>query len=628
MATRTLALLVPVLLLAAAIPACSKEPLAETDVSELTDEDLARKALIAMGAKLPGTTEKWEGSCGKCHSANNQTTFTKWSTQYEDAMKILTDETKSEDARVRSMLRDPARVESGFDPARVGILTAGASLGLAPYVTKEKHPNTYAQNELLSDQAPKGLFAGKSELFKQFKAQMLMPVEGEYDRMSPYEFETTLAWMKKGMPQLKELVPDVGRPTSCTDDFSKLKEHASAMRTKSWEAVNREAQLPMFACSPGADALTCFTQQTTSKQDLFPSSNATLFGKTWAASGDTIRIAQDLGKQNTFYWSRTSADGRFFASGGSGGTSFIVDLQANIVAPGTTRVIHAKANYDPDFFAGNQSFMFQGTNKGGVVCPQSLLTNPKTTEITFDEPGCNKLDQIALYQTVAQARGDNALSDIFVINNKFASDNPSLTGGARDLMLSAGPDAAVRIAVGVSQGTEAGYKVVEVGEVPLPFQGDTMASRSLELLGSRVAGEGKTLGYAISKVTSVKTAQGYTFSIAPQGRICMPGNKANFSFDERFIVTHHYLTREDFASDEEFAPYKAKGASDLYLADFVTGKKTRITRMAPGQFALFPHFRSDGWIMFEVRDASQDNVKVYVSASNSALRAAKAAPTP
>jgi len=45
----------------------------------------------------------------------------------------------------------------------------------------------------------------------------------------------------------------------------------------------------------------------------------------------------------------------------------------------------------------------------------------------------------------------------------------------------------------------------------------------------------------------------------------------------------------------------------------------RITHMAPGQFALFPHFRSDGWIMFEVRDANTK--QVYVVASDAAIRA-------
>jgi hypothetical protein len=613
-------------LLASALPACIADPDEDLVAAEdLTDADLATKALVAMGAKLPGTPAGHTGNCGSCHATNNRTTFMKWKERYDATMLVLADERKSKDERVRYMLRDPQRPEGGFDPAKVGILTAGANLGLAPAVNRSKHPLAYAQNELLSDVGPRGLFVGKPELLKRFRSDMLMPVEGNFDRMSAFEFEATLTWMKKGMPQLRELIADEGRPTTCTDDFAKLKSHASAIKRRSWGALNQERQLAMFACPPAAEPSKCFMQQSQGK-DIFPLAVTQAFGKTWAPAGTNVRILQDLGAQNTFYWSRTSADGRFFASGGSGGTSFIVDLQARMADPLAMRIISAKANYDPDFFPDNGSFMFQGTHRGGVVCPQSVLTKPGVNLITFDEPGCNKLDNVALYQTVAQARGDNTLSDLFIINNKFASDNPALTSSTRDLFLSAGPDAMVRVAVAYSQGSEAGYLVKEVGEMPLPFHGDTMASRSLELLGSRIAGETKALGYALTRVKAEKGPAGYRFALEPAGRICMEGNKANFSFDERFLVTHHYLTREDFASDLEFAPFKDKGAADLYLADFVTGKKMRITRMSTGQFALFPHFRSDGWLMFEVRDAVQK--KVFVVASDAAVQAVKNVPTP
>ena len=42
----------------------------------------------------------------------------------------------------------------------------------------------------------------------------------------------------------------------------------------------------------------------------------------------------------------------------------------------------------------------------------------------------------------------------------------------------------------------------------------------------------------------------------------------------------------------------------MYLIDLATGTRTRITNMGPGQYALFPHFRSDGWIYFIVRSPS------------------------
>ena len=45
----------------------------------------------------------------------------------------------------------------------------------------------------------------------------------------------------------------------------------------------------------------------------------------------------------------------------------------------------------------------------------------------------------------------------------------------------------------------------------------------------------------------------------------------------------------------------------------------RITNVAPGQYALYPHFRSDGWIYANVRD---DNVgHEYIVASDAALLA-------
>jgi hypothetical protein len=58
------------------------------------------------------------------------------------------------------------------------------------------------------------------------------------------------------------------------------------------------------------------------------------------------------------------------------------------------------------------------------------------------------------------------------------------------------------------------------------------------------------------------------------------------------------------ASDPGFSAYLSQGAANVYLIDLVTGVRTRITNVAPGQYALFPHFRSDGWIYFIVRQPS------------------------
>jgi hypothetical protein len=343
-----------------------------------------------------------------------------------------------------------------------------------------------------------------------------------------------------------------------------------------------------------------------------------------------VRVLREL-PYTTFYWMRNSSDGRFVANGGGprtdGARAVIADLGAALDPAGPrSRDILAQASYDPDFSPRDDWFMFQGTSRSGALCSMSLLRNPATTKITFQEPECSKLDSVGLYQTVGQVVGDNEVGDSFVVNSKFASDNPGLTARDHDLPMTAGPDAAVKIAVAIPLGNDAdeGYQVRQTVELKTPFKGDTMMARTGHLIGSRVAGESGPLGYAIDKVSYTRTDTGYKFSLRQIGRICMPGNKANFSFDERFLATHHYLTRADFESDEAFAVYAGKGAADIYVADFVTGEKTRVTNMAPGQFALFPHFRSDGWLYFLVRDGNTR--KEYVAAIDYAIRAERATP--
>ena len=60
-----------------------------------------------------------------------------------------------------------------------------------------------------------------------------------------------------------------------------------------------------------------------------------------------------------------------------------------------------------------------------------------------------------------------------------------------------------------------------------------------------------------------------------------------------------------------------KGTSNIYLVNLATGAKTRVTNMKPGQYAIFPHWRSDGWFYFLVRDKNTN--KEYAVASDAAL---------
>ena len=595
---------------------------AESSEDAISEKELATKALQIMGAKVEGAQQQ----CNRCHDIN-QATLKKWQDDEKKTVEFLSDESKSQDERINYMRRDPTDATSTFAPAKLGFLSAGTHFGGSATLDKTKTPTAYKRGEML-----KKLFKGKDAVYKQFREQTLMPIEAEYDRLTASEFDTISSWMEKGLPKMGDLLREEPRPTSCTDDFAGLRAHASEMKTKGWEAKNKEDGVLMFACPAGGNGLECFTQQSGGK-DIFPIADSKEYGKGWAQDGSKVRVLRELGYR-TFFWTRTSADGRFVANGQSAGGedgAIIADLAASLDAAGPkSRDIGATARYDPDFWPDNKGFMFQGTPNGGVFCAQSLLTNPATTKVSFSEAQCSKLDTVGLYQTVGQKIGDNSIADHFVVNGKFASDNPGQTASDHDLSTTFGPDAKAIVRVMFAKGNDAedGYEVKQSIELDTPFLGDIMMGRSGTILTGRVAGENGQLGYASKQLTATFSGSEYRMSLKPVGSICMKGNKANWSFDERFLTTHHYVTREDFSSDSEWNKYKDKGAADIWVADVVTGKKQRVARMRPGQFALFPHFRSDGWLYFIVRDASATEKKEYIVASDWAIRQREATPTP
>lgn len=589
----------------------------EVDVANLTDQELAKNALTTIGNKTLVPAGE-EGACAHCHDASSAPNLIHWRDAYLETIKYW-DANHTQDERINFLRKDPSNPNSPFAPSKAGIMASGAHLGTSAQVRKDKHPLAYAQGQRLAE-----IFKGKDELYRQFRSDMLMPIESPYPRMTPTEYETVLTWVSKGLPKMDQYISSGGQPTSCSDDFAGLKAHASAVKSANWQAQNRDANMPMFGCA-GPDAIECFKQQANGA-DIFPNSETTTYGKGWALDGSTTRVLRAL-DYTTYYWMRTSADGRFVANGGGPqGKAVIADLQAGLT--GGKRDINAEARYDPDFFPDNKTFMFQGTSVGGAICAQNMLLDNAVTNVSFRESKCNTVgSEVRLYQTIGQRLGDNEISDHFVVNSTFDSDNHS--GGEReDRNVSASADASVQIHVMVARGNDAsaGYQRKQTVTIKTPYRGDTMMARTGDLIGSRISGpNGIQLGYSMDKLTWTTDANGYKFNLANSGKICMAGNKANISFDERFLTTHHYTAKNEYPS----ASYNGKGSSDIYLADFVTGKKTKITKMGPAQFALFPHFRSDGWLYFIVRDASvPGKVKEYVVASDAAIRAVKAVPTP
>jgi hypothetical protein len=612
----------------AAIAACSS-PSDDGNVSvqDLSDSDLAKEALKIMGAPQVPRPPGDQSSCSftGCHSINT-VTLKGWQDQFRAAQEVL-DSNRSNEEKINYFRQNPSDPRTGFTPERIGILTAGAHFVPGVHVREATHPETFKQAKKIAD-----IFAGQDELYAEFRKEMLMPVLPEYPRLTATQYEAVLTWFKKGLPHMNDIIQE-NRPTACMDDFARLKERTIRVKNETWATKNFSNRVPMFACPPPnpeapESATACFTQQRDGK-DIFPKAVDEGFSRTWPLDGSNIRIMREFTAPNSF-WVRTSADGRFIATGGgrTGGAQ-AMDLQATL--DGQSRDIGLQASYDPDFWPDNKAFMFQGGTK---FCAQSLLEKAATRLVTFSEPECSNLSSASgLYQTVGQVVGDNSISDRFILYSIWAGDSGQYSASARDTEPRGGDDSAINIFTAVARGNdvEEGYQVTGgASTVKTPYRGDTMMARSGKLIGSRWAygqdtnGKRPT-GYALETLERRREGSGYKFDLETVGNVCIKGNKANISFDERFLATHHYNEPEDFGQTDD-PEYRNKGSADVTVVDFVTGKKQVVTKMAPGQFALYAHFRSDGWLYFLVVD--HNTQKYYAVASDWAIRQAEAAPTP
>ena len=115
----------------------------------------------------------------------------------------------------------------------------------------------------------------------------------------------------------------------------------------------------------------------------------------------------------------------------------------------------------------------------------------------------------------------------------------------------------------------------------------------------------------IRRVVAKRDGTNYNIDISKEmARICISGAKANISFDERFMITHKYENE----------------TANIYLVDLLTGSTMRVTNMPPGVKALFPHFRSDNWFYFLVKDTTSETTTEYMVASDLAVMLGASAP--
>ncbi len=554
----------------------------------LPDDELALQALQLLGA---GVTGAQPNSCNGCHGLTRQH-LRNWRVLSDTAMtSCLTDLQVSSQANALRMIdcvrAMPAIPTSDFDTKKLGIFATAAKLPWFAYTFWIAYGD-----------------AGPAKL-AEFQAMAGMPKPG-VPELTQAQFDIVAEWFVRGLPKLDTVLVTDPAPSTCEPSISAdVGAHVTSMATTGWRKVNQSNHMNMFGCGAETDPKLCL--------QAVPLGVDQPFGTGWdLPSRGRLRVLKDVTYVSS-YWTRSSPDGRFVAHGVANVTgSYVVDLQRDVL-------VGINTAYDPAFFPDGSGFVFQGGPRN--VCGMSVLTsNP--TNITMTEPACKKINQIGLYQHVGQQLGGG---DYFAIDSEFVSDDGGKAATLDDPDTSFGPQAYSSFTPMIFDGTT--YVPHATVNIDTPFEGDTVLSPSAKLTIARVSGPNDhQLGYVLRKVNATTAGTSYAIEAPEIARYCLSGGKPAFSYDERWIVFHHYVTAADAvelgfpnAQAPGFAPYLQNGASNIYLMNLTTGAAVRVTNMQPGQYALFPHFRSDGWIYAQVRDSNLGHE--YTVATDAALLA-------
>ncbi|MFO0683607.1 MAG: hypothetical protein U0234_16230 [Sandaracinus sp.] len=546
----------------------------------MEDLALAREALRIMGASAAGGTS----SCSDCHAMTRPSiahfltiSTTAWSSCFSD----LAVETPEAARAIVACFQDEAT--HTFRPSHLGVFSSGATLAWFQFVFQQAYGASW-QTEY--------------DTFVNRVQQSPRP----YAPLTQDEFDIVTEWFLRGTPNVADVIPIIQDPGTCVPYVDASVAGIVAQgQTNGWTARNAEAGILMHGCAGATRPEDCLAS--------YPRVTTTTYGAEWETPGTHQRVLFDT-SYATSYWTRSSADGRFVAHGGGvGGGASIVDLQRQVA-------VHVSAAYDPGFFPDNSGFMFQGTPFGAGLCNQSVLMVGSPTSINFSEAGCTHPTRIGLYQHVGASLDGG---DYFVVNSLWSGD-PG--GSLSDPQVFVDPASEVTLFRLMNTGT--GFVAGGQSSAITPYEGNSVISPTMRLLvGSLADVSGNPIGYALHRIVLTRDGTGAVTNVElPEvARYCFPGGKPAFSLDDRWLVTHHRATDADAVdlgftgpTDPGFAAYR--GVSNAYLIDLVTGEETRITNMQPGQQALFPHFRSDGWIYFLARTGG---VPEHIVASDAAL---------
>jgi hypothetical protein len=551
------------------------------------------------------------GKCSSCHATNSVQTLQRWALAQDRVEDCLGAQAET-DAKQKLACIAQREVDASYTlrPSQLGFYSAG--LHLSAFQTVLQTAVSKAEAE---------------DINARLRSTTLMPIRSS-SLLTEEEFVTVQNWMNRGLPHLSELLQPYDGPTTCESHLDpSLTSHLEAMELYGWQRRNQDRGLFMFACSSSSG--TCFTQQRNG-QALFPEVSSLPEMAEWKRQGSSqMHLLHEL-DQETEYWIRSSADGRFIAYGGS--PSGIVDLQGILSPASQARRIEVDAFYDPSFFPDDTGFVFQGRRTG--ICSMSLLRNPRTTRITFSEDLCTLSNQaqIPLYQSVGASLDG---TDYLAATGEFVSDigqGPLSQAKAR---LNSDPSHQLFLFPLQYDGQKWTRRPPQIFSTPWELDWGLAPSNRLlsSRLVGRVQGQLQHIAYKLSMLNrTIDQGQAGPYTKTSLGQLCSDGLKGNFSYDDRFFVSYSYIKPNQWQQlgysspdDPAFQERLEAGAANVILYDLLTKRWETVTAMGPEQFALFPHFRSDGWLYFMVYDARTK--RRFLLASDLAVRIKAEHPT-
>lgn len=400
-----------------------------------------------------------------------------------------------------------------------------------------------------------------------------------------------------------QVVPNDIPAGECGSISSEVATHVTAMSTTGWAALNRSRGMMMYGCAGATRPQDCLASSPLASDDDIGANRS-------AIASAHLRVLYTASTRSNF-WTRSSADGRFVGRG-----IHVHDLSRDVEMTATG------AMYDPAFFPDDSGFVYQPNAR---MCPMSALTTgtPTSIAITGASSPCAG-GSIGLYQHLAASLDGGDYWATSAGNAAWDDGGHSATRTETPRNERWGSTAVTSLSLMANTG--AGFTAVGQRNVSTPLQGDAVISPSSQLLITRFVDDaGAYQGYILHRLEASHTGAAVMASTHEIARYCIQGAKPAFSYDERYITYHHYLgggahADEDAmelgftgSDDPGFAEYVSRGAANIYVLDLVTGRSVRVTTMGPGQYALYPHFRNDGWIYFIVRTLGTATERVIAS---------------